>query len=156
MRRRYHPAAWLRAAASVVVVGTLYFAFPFRQERAVAVRLTVFAIALILLGWLLVTQIRRAARPDGLLADRLSGLVTLVDLVVAAFGGVYFAMAAQFHGLRTPLDALYFSVTTLATVGYGDITPVSQYARAVTIVQMIFDLVIVTSAISIAASARRR
>lgn len=156
MGRRINVEAWLRAAASVVVVGTLYFAFPFRLEQAVAVRLAIFSVCLVLLGWLLVTQVRRAVRGDGLLADRLSALVTLVNLVVAAFGGVYFAMATQFHGLRTPLDALYFSVTTLATVGYGDITPVSQAARAVTIVQMLFDLVIVTSAISIAATSRRR
>ncbi len=156
MGRRINVEAWLRAAASVVVVGTLYFLFPFRLEQAVAVRLAIFGVCLVLLGWLLVTQVRRAVRGDGLLADRLSALVTLVNLVVATFGGVYFAMAAQFHGLRTPLDALYFSVTTLATVGYGDITPVSQAARAVTIVQMLFDLVIVTSAISIAATSRRR
>jgi hypothetical protein len=35
------------------------------------------------------------------------------------------------------------------TVGFGDITPVSQTARAIVIVQMLFDLIIVTSAISI-------
>ncbi|HCL83429.1 MAG TPA: hypothetical protein DIC22_05605, partial [Chitinophagaceae bacterium] len=37
-----------------------------------------------------------------------------------------------FHGLvnfrRT--EFMYFSLTTLTTVGYGDITPVNEYARS--------------------------
>jgi hypothetical protein len=35
----------------------------------------------------------------------------------------------------TPSDLLYFSVITLATVGFGDITPASEAARAVTVVE---------------------
>jgi hypothetical protein len=35
----------------------------------------------------------------------------------------------------TPSDLLYFSVITLATVGYGDITPASEIARAVVVVE---------------------
>ncbi len=40
------------------------------------------------------------------------------------------------------LDALYFTVTTLATVGFGDITPTSDVARAVTTVQMVMGVVL--------------
>ena len=36
---------------------------------------------------------------------------------------------------RHPSDLLYFSVITLATVGFGDITPASEVARAVTVVE---------------------
>lgn len=35
----------------------------------------------------------------------------------------------------TPSDLLYFSVITLATVGFGDITPASEAARAITVVE---------------------
>jgi hypothetical protein len=34
-----------------------------------------------------------------------------------------------------PSDLLYFSVITLATVGFGDITPASEVARAITVVE---------------------
>jgi hypothetical protein len=34
----------------------------------------------------------------------------------------------------SPLDALYFSVVTLATVGYGDLAPQSDVGKAFTIV----------------------
>lgn len=40
------------------------------------------------------------------------------------------------------VDGFYFSVTTLATVGYGDITPVSTTARVITTIQMLGNLVL--------------
>jgi hypothetical protein len=39
-------------------------------------------------------------------------------------------------------DALYFTVTTFATVGFGDITATSQIARLMVTVQMVLDLLI--------------
>ena len=39
-------------------------------------------------------------------------------------------------------DALYFSVTVFATVGFGDITAVSGPGRIVVTVQMVVDLLV--------------
>ena len=72
-------------------------------------------------------------------------LATTVPLFLLLFASAYFAMAtispANFstHAL-TRTDALYFTVTTFSTVGYGDITAVSQSARLVVTVQMLLDL----------------
>jgi voltage-gated potassium channel len=78
-----------------------------------------------------------------------------VYVVVVFFAALYVVLEDQMSGLDTRLDGLYFAVTTLSTVGYGDITATGQGARAVVIVQMLFDLIIVTSAISIVISALR-
>jgi hypothetical protein len=43
----------------------------------------------------------------------------------------------------TVIDAVYFSTVTMATVGYGDILPVTKYAKIATIVQIIFSFVLV-------------
>jgi Ion channel len=46
----------------------------------------------------------------------------------------------EFEGLATRIDALYFALTTLFTVGYGDIHPVGQLARALVSVQMVLNV----------------
>jgi voltage-gated potassium channel len=40
----------------------------------------------------------------------------------------------------TPIQALYFSVVTLATVGYGDLTPTSDFSRIFTIIYIFIGL----------------
>ena len=40
-------------------------------------------------------------------------------------------------------DALYFTVTVFATVGFGDISPRTDLARIITMVQMILGLITV-------------
>ena len=60
------------------------------------------------------------------------------------FASAYYVMArgtpGSFSQQLTRTDALYFTVTTFTTVGFGDITAVSQTARLVVTVQMILDL----------------
>lgn len=74
-------------------------------------------------------------------------LATTVPLFLLLFASVYFAMAraspANFstHSL-TRTDSLYFTVTTLSTVGFGDITATSQAARLLVTAQMILDLLV--------------
>ena len=44
---------------------------------------------------------------------------------------------------RWRLDALYFTMTTFSTVGYGDISPKSEVARALVTGQLVVDLVLI-------------
>jgi hypothetical protein len=59
-------------------------------------------------------------------------------------GIVLLAGTLIYHWLEgwSLLDALYFCVITLATVGYGDLTPTTPFARAFTIVYVINGIVI--------------
>jgi voltage-gated potassium channel Kch len=70
-------------------------------------------------------------------------------LSVLVFAGAYHALGrepGQFDGLTTRIDALYFTIVTLATVGYGDITPKGQSARLVAILQILYTFVFLTAA----------
>ena len=88
-----------------------------------------------------------------------------VLVVIVIFATLAVEIEAQSPGSYSEplskLDGIYFSVTTLATVGYGDITPVTQYARGVGIVQMLVNLAVIGLAVRVltgclAASQARR
>jgi hypothetical protein len=63
------------------------------------------------------------------------------------FAATYFAtergISGSFSEGLTRTDALYLAVTVFASVGFGDITPVTQAARVMVTVQMIGDLILV-------------
>ncbi len=50
---------------------------------------------------------------------------------------------ATFGETFTRTQSLYFAVTILSTVGFGDITPKTDPARAVVAVQILLDLVVI-------------
>ena len=85
---------------------------------------------------------------DGLLVrlaefGRRSLLGTIAGLCavpVIAFATVYWAFGALRHaggGAVSILDDFYFSLVTQATVGFGDVTPVHGWVRAVVGVQIL-------------------
>ncbi|MFF3325741.1 potassium channel family protein [Streptomyces sp. NPDC002889] len=127
-----------------------YFLLPldgFGPDRP-ALSWTVFVLALAAVAAMLLKEIRDVLleRPD-----TRPGLVipVLMCLTVMVFASGYNALATrpgEFIGLETRVDALYFTVTTLATVGYGDITPQSQTARLVTVLQIVYSFVFLTAA----------
>ncbi len=52
--------------------------------------------------------------------------------------------------------AVYFSVTILATVGFGDIAPVTDLTRIVVTVQMVLDLVLIGAAVKLLGASAKR
>lgn len=64
-------------------------------------------------------------------------LATLVTFVFVATGFVYASFARAHPGIQGYVDALYFTVTTLTTTGFGDITLPGIWGRLLTIVIMI-------------------
>ena len=55
----------------------------------------------------------------------------------------------QFAELETKTDALYFTLSTLATVGFGDVHAAGQLGRALVSVQVTFDLVFVAAVVTV-------
>ncbi|MFE3450858.1 potassium channel family protein [Nonomuraea sp. NPDC059194] len=149
------PSFWstLRSAALIVA---LYYLLPV-EERVPGwltwVRLGGFVLGTALLVWGVVLAARQQEEEvdhgrlplRGLLLLTLTGVVlfALADFAVAT------SMDGQFVGLKTKTDALYFAVSTLATVGYGDVHASGQLARGLVLVQMAFNLVVLASAVSL-------
>jgi len=86
-------------------------------------------------------------------------LVQIVAMLVVGFAAVLYAMnrdGTQVSGLDTRVDAIYFTVTTLSTVGFGDIHAASQAARIVVTVQIAFNLLFVGVAVRVFIGAAKR
>ncbi|MER6984259.1 potassium channel family protein [Streptomyces carpinensis] len=74
-------------------------------------------------------------------------LAATLPLFLLLFASAYFlldrSVPGSFSERLTRTDALYFALTTFATVGYGDITARSQAGRVLTMLQMAGGLLLV-------------
>ncbi|WP_323379505.1 potassium channel family protein [Streptomyces durbertensis] len=139
-------SAALRPLAIAVVLLLGYYLLPldedFRGNVAVALLLGLAGVTALFV-WE-VRAVRYAARPRLRAVQAFTAVVTLFLLLFAA--GYFLLADADPDAFTEPLtrtDALYFTLTTFATVGFGDITAVTQPARAVVMAQMALGLLIV-------------
>jgi voltage-gated potassium channel len=143
-RRRLVALGLLRALATAAVLVALYYLLPLHHLTSVPLALAGGLLILLAgIAW----QLRAIIRSKEPAIRAIVALASTVPLFVLLFAAVYFVMAraspANFstHQL-TRTDALYFTVTTFSTVGFGDITAASQSARLVVTAQMILDLLV--------------
>jgi voltage-gated potassium channel len=144
-----------RSGIACVALILVYFAIPIQARDgavAVAVRVTLTVVALGVLVFAIRRQVlRQIEAPDaplgGLIVSIVAGvlLFSLADYIVA------FYAPDEFAGLRTRLDALYFALTTLITIGFGDIYARGQVARGLLCVQMLFNVVVLATTASLLA-----
>lgn len=160
MKRRLSSTARLALALlGVVLLLVAYFALPYEKldSRHPALAWTVFTVLLSVLGVATLWQTIRAMTVE---AGRPGVAIMLLSLAaLLTFAASYRSMATfpgEFKGdISTRLDALYFMVVTLATVGYGDISPSGQVARAVVIIQLLYSFSVLAAGVT-AVSARTR
>lgn len=144
---------WDRAvmlAGVVVLLLALYFLVPVSADPVggLWLRVGVTVAAGCLLAVVLARQLIRHARD---LDRNVDGLVAVIVVVLVVFALAYYILEVhrpgQMEGVRTRLDALYFSAATMLTIGYGDAHPAGQVARGFALVQMVFDVVFVAAAV---------
>ncbi|MCM3882172.1 potassium channel family protein [Frankia sp. R82] len=144
-RRRLARHAVRRAALNITVLVTLYYVLPLRGawDLAAILLLVVGLLAFaVLAGW----QLRSILRSRYPAVRAIEALALSIPLFLILFASTYFLLSRTGTGVFTePMnrtDALYFTVTVFATVGFGDIAPHSQSVRIITMVQMLADLLV--------------
>lgn len=152
IRDPFHRLRWTLASVGLLV---LYLVVPIRSEPDTAVLVLRWAATVVLLAavaiairWQAVRQIREPEAPLGaLVVGILAGLLVfaLVDYAVAVY------RPGEFANLETRVDALYFALSTLLTVGYGDVSAQGQFARTVLCVQMAFNVTVIAGSASLIA-----
>jgi voltage-gated potassium channel len=145
MRKR--TARILRSGLTIIALLALYAVIPVPGNQA-SLGLTV-VLALAGLGGLtyaFVVLANHARQASDQTSVRLEALVAVLYAFVVFTSLVYLALASdkgQFTGLNNRVDALYFTMSTIATVGFGDVHATGEVARAVVTVQIFLDLIIV-------------
>jgi voltage-gated potassium channel len=152
-----HPTGrrmWFRHGLVVFGLVLIFYTVPLGPldsigRTALSVGLTL--IGVVLLGWAITAQLRRqlADDPDA----ELHSLVMLLELVAVVFALGYYLLdvttPGEMAGLRTRTDALYFTLSTLTTIGFGDVHAAGQVARVMVIVQMVFDVIFVAAVVAV-------
>lgn len=155
------PRAQLRDAGVTVLlaalVTTVYYLVPVPGRMSQSSWAVLFFLGVAVLGALILLAIRSLlhAGEDA----RLRGLILLLTVTIMFFSWADASVArlpGQFADLHDRTDALYFNVSTLATVGFGDVHPVGQLARAAVTLQIVFNLVFLGAAVSIITGFFRR
>lgn len=156
--------ALLRGVLAGVIGLVVYAVVPVRTGPLHPLDALVFAGAL--LGFALATAAAAVRERQAALAEdqsvagaRIEHVLAIVLWAIAFFALAYLRLAGvsgQFEGIATRVDALYFTLTTLTTVGYGDINAIGQTARVVVMLQMVFNVVVIAAAVRLLLIATRR
>lgn len=145
-RRRLLLMAVLRSLVSVVVLLSVYFLLPLSNISETR-SIIGFVIGLLVMVVVLALQTRLIVNSAYPLVRAVEALSTTVPLFLLIFATAHFLIESQQPGSysspMTRLDALYFTITTFATVGYGDIAPIAELARLAALLQMVLGLILV-------------
>jgi len=84
----------------------------------------------------------RLSDEDNLIVNRI--LFTLFAIIFVYSGLIYqVEHSANPDAFGTFLDAVYFSVVTMTTVGFGDVTPISEVGRLMTVLMILTGVVLI-------------
>ena len=142
--RRQLAVAALRSILIISALLAVYFTLPLRG-RASAAGLVFLAVGLVGFVALFLWQLRAVSTAGSPRQRAVEALTVSATVYLLVFSTTYVLLEhsdpSAFSSPLTQVSALYFSVTVLSTVGFGDITPVSDVARLAVTVQMLGDLV---------------
>jgi voltage-gated potassium channel len=154
------PASKREFLAVSVIGAVMIFGFVFvppKSSQVSIVDFVVFVLGLVALAgsafFMIFRQFSGRAKLDTRLRI-LSVLVLIIAMVMFFSVSVYrlSGIQGEISELQTHLDAVYFTVSTSMTVGFGDVVATGQIGRAVVLIQMIFNIVVLAAASKLVAT----
>ncbi|WP_436960859.1 potassium channel family protein [Streptomyces sp. SudanB182_2057] len=115
--------------------------------------------AVVLVAAVAARQVRAVPRAGRPVLRAVRALCVSVLFLLVVFAALYVRLSAgdprAFTQPLTRIDALYFTVSVFATVGFGDLAAVTQPARLMVTVQMLLDLVVLGVVLRVLSGAAR-
>jgi Ion channel len=135
--RRWRKWALVLAAAAFIATGSAALVASNRDASGVVGGSSVLLISVSIAAT--VSKLLLKSRVDIETVLGVLCVYLMLALLFASINQVFAVFQSPYlnglHGSPTASDLLYFSVITLATVGYGDISPATQVARAVSVLE---------------------
>ena len=144
-RRRLIALGLLRALSAIVLLVAAYYLLPLRNisdAKSVVLLVVGLLAVIVIVTW----EVRAILKADNPGVKAVEALALIAPLFLLLFAAAYYLIErhtpSSFSDPLSRTDALYFTVTTFSTVGYGDITAKSEGARVLVMFQMFADLII--------------
>ncbi|MFD5857399.1 potassium channel family protein [Streptomyces chartreusis] len=138
--------ALARSLTAVVLAVVVYYLLPLDHGLNTGGAIAM-AVSLVFFAGVLAWQVRAITRSAYPKLRAIETLATAGPLFLLIFSVAYVLLYTNqgdaFSETLSRTDALYFAVTVFSTVGFGDITPETETARILTMVQMLAGLVLV-------------
>lgn len=135
-----------RAAVTPVVLLVLFYTLPLDQPLDGSHTLW-FVLGFVAFAAAVAWQVYSITHSVHPRLRAIEALAVVVPVFLLMLAGTYYLLSTDQPGsFPTPLgrtDALYFTVTVFATVGFGDIVPTTETSRVLVTFQMIGDLALV-------------
>lgn len=156
VRRRLVLACLLRAALTSTLLVVVYYQLPLESREGIRIGVGLI-VGLLVFAGVVAAQVWRITRSEYPLLRAVEALATTVPLFLVLFAASYYTMgqaqAGSFSETLNRTDSLYYTITIFSTVGFGDITPETQPARIVTMVQMLANLLVFGIAVRVLVNA---
>jgi voltage-gated potassium channel len=145
---------------SVTIAAALVYSFVPIEGVGQAKVLLKLVLAVVVFFTVIAFQVRAIVNSDRPQLRAVEVLATVLVSLVVIFSYVYVALSVStptmFSEHLDRPDGVYFTITVLATVGFGDITPVSTAARMVVTAQMVMNLVVIGLVVRVVVVAAKR
>lgn len=152
--RSWKVAGWLVFISAVIVASA---SVSVHDAPLAAVTIPASHVALLLLCVPIV--LRRLLQHEEVTGETIAGSLCVYLLLGLAFANLYLALSAAGDApvlkatvaAEMPLvigDYIYYSFIGMLTVGFGDVVPVTQWAKAATVVQAIFGQVVLLTLVA--------
>lgn len=150
----------LRPLAFISVAVAAYALLPIQPRSATIAAIGTFAMSIGLFGWVVGQQARRIWRSPQPTLAAIEAVSLLITMFVLSFALTYVALSASdptaFNQAIDKVTGVYFTMTVLSTVGFGDVVAVTSFARMAVVVQMIANLVLLGTVVRFIVGIARR
>jgi heme/copper-type cytochrome/quinol oxidase subunit 2 len=150
----------VRLIAGLIVILLMLALVPKKPGDPVLYPAALAIFGIVVYVWFFRRQVKGVYKSQYPTLRALESLILVAAMFLAIFTMVYVMVSINdpnsFTETLDSFNGYYFSLTVLATVGFGDITPNTTLARSVTMVQMALDIAFIAVIIKVMSGAARR